>query len=492
MLIDVKASNRLAGKTPVDIAPLLAALAHAAPQSSLDLSRLRVVLDWVQYRQSFRSMIDVRKILPSALQAGNGDGEAFEIAVDLRRAATATDLESELAAALSAPGAKEGDCRQYLEEWRPGSESCIWDFNGLYWKALGLWEEATGREYEQALPGGETDARNTAAARELILQLFSMWDGLAERRALPEDLWVLELGPGNGNHARVFLDQFVQLDHEHHGDYYRRLHYLMGDYSSHVVERARENVSAHKEHVSSLVMDARQPSATLGFLRGKAFLIYISNVYDNLPTDEVVRIGGHLFRVDARAYIPCDAATQIAADLGVEPKDVAELVRRLLDLGPDLLARAAPERFPGGPLAAVALWRAVWDALLLEERYVPIEGLDAYRLTPTISGEVLRPIVEANGDIRMHVSNGAATSFLDSLPLLHPFGILQCHDLFVTDVQQYQSFRGPGKYDGSVVNWINGPLLAAIGRRAGYDVTYHPFAHRAGSNIMTMTARVRE
>ena len=75
MLIDVKASNRLAGKTPVDIAPLLAALAHAAPQSSLDLSRLRVVLDWVQYRQSFRSMIDVRKILPSALQAGNGDGD---------------------------------------------------------------------------------------------------------------------------------------------------------------------------------------------------------------------------------------------------------------------------------------------------------------------------------------------------------------------------------------------------------------------------------
>ena len=34
----------------------------------------------------------------------------------------------------------------------------------------------------------------------------------------------------------------------------------------------------------------------------------------------------------------------------------------------------------------------------------------------------------------MHVSNGALASFADTLPLLHPFGRLQCHDLFVTDV----------------------------------------------------------
>jgi hypothetical protein len=267
----------------------------------------------------------------------------------------------------------------------------------------------------------------------------------------------------------------------------------MGDYSAHVVDRARENVSAHRERTSGIVMDARQPSATLGFLRGKAFLIYISNVYDNLPTDEIVRIGGHLFRVDVRAYIPHQAALQISAELGVEPKELPDLTTRLLQLGPELLASALPDRFPGGALSAVNFWKSVWEALRLEERYAPIEELDTFRLAPNIGGEVLRPIVEANGDIRMHVSNGAAASFVDSLPLLHPFGILQCHDIFVTDIQSYQtSFRGPGKYDGSVVNWINGPLLAAIGRRSGYDVKYESFAHRTGSNIITMTARVQE
>ncbi len=507
MQIEIRATDRLRGAKALDLGPVLTSLAHAAREGSIDLSRLRVVCDWVQYRSNFREPVEVRRILPRALEtarsprngpSGNGraiEPEAWEIAIDLRRADPA-QLEVQLTQAMR-PGTlcdAERPSRLYLEDWGPSSASCLWAFNALYWNALGLWEQTTGREYEQALPGGESDARNTAAARELILELFQVWDQLAARRALPEDLYVLELGVGNGNQARVWLDEFLRLDREYHGgEYYRRLHYLMGDYSSHVLERARATVRHHAERVSTLVLDARAPSETLGFLRYKAFLIYISNVYDNLPTDEIARLGGHLYRVEVRAYLPMPAARQIAAGLGVEPAELPELVNRLLQLGPELLAEAVPERFPGGTLAAVGFWRQVWEALRLEERYVPIEELDTYEIAPGIRGELLRPIVEANGDVRMHVSNGAAASFADSLPLLHPFGLLQCHDLFVTDVEQYRTgFRGPGKYDGSVVNWVNGPLLAVIGRRYGFDVHFQPFAHRAGSYITTLTARVRE
>ena len=77
--------------------------------------------------------------------------------------------------------------------------------------------------------------------------------------------------------------------------------------------------------------------------------------------------------------------------------------------------------------------------------------------------------------------------------LLHPYGRLVCHDLFVTDLAGYRTnFRGPGKYDGSVVNWVNGPLMAHVGRRRGFDVHYEPFRHRNGGNIVTMTAQVRD
>jgi hypothetical protein len=175
-----------------------------------------------------------------------------------------------------------------------------------------------------------------------------------------------------------------------------------------------------------------------------------------------------------------------------QPENLPDLVARLLRLGPELLAEVLPEHFPTVG-DAVSFWRAAWEALRLEERYVPLIELDTYEIAPDVGGELLRPIVEANGDLRMHISNGAATSFAGTLPLLHPHGVLQCHDLFVTDVHQYANgFRGPGKYDGSVVNWVNGRLLAAIGNRRGFDVTFAAFAHRTGANVLTMTARARD
>jgi hypothetical protein len=160
----------------------------------VDLSPVRVVCDWVQYRSNFRGVVDIRPIL--AAHGHDGDVNPSRI---------------------------------HLEPWLPTRASLIWEFNALYWKALDLWEQATGRRYEQALPGGQSDARNRDAVR---------------------------------------------------------------DYSPHVLELARTAVADHEQHVSSFVLDATQPRTALSFLRYKIFLVYISNVYDNLPTDEVAQLGG--------------------------------------------------------------------------------------------------------------------------------------------------------------------------------------------------------
>src|ERR1700687_4203050 len=454
MLIELRAAaDRLRGSKAVDAAPILTAALKAATDSPVDLSRLRVICDYIQYRQNFREPVVLRRVQPWAIDPGapENDGESWEVAIDLRRAKPEL-VEAAIKSSLVQASEDKDDCgRVALENWAPGRHSLIWGFNSLYWKALSLWEQATGKGYESALPGGESDARNVEAARELILKLFTLWDSLAARRALPEELYVLELGVGNGNQARVFLDELRRLDREHgRGDYYQRLHYLMGDYSPHVLELARKNVAHHAEHVSSLVLDALRPTQTLGFLRYKAFLVYISNVYDNLPTDEVVRIGGHLFQVEVRAGLARSDADTLAPSINAKTDELPELIARLLRLGPELLSEVSPEHFPT-PVDAVTFWRAAWDGLRLDERYVPLVELDTYEIAPEVGGELLRPIVEANGDLRMHVSNGAATSFADTLPLLHPHGVLLCHDLFVTDMHQYlNGFRGPGKYDGWV------------------------------------------
>ncbi|MCT7660671.1 class I SAM-dependent methyltransferase [Mycobacterium deserti] len=381
--------------------------------------------------------------------------------------------------------------RVYLEEWTAGRRSCIWQFNALYWSALDLWEKATGRGYEQALPGGESDARNRTAAADLIGELMAIWDRLDKVNALPEELYVVELGVGNGNQAKVFLDEFREMDVRHGRGYYERLHYLMCDYSAHVLELARETVADHSERVSTLALDATKPRTALSFLRGKVFLVYISNVYDNLPTDEVAQLGGRTYQVQTRAYLPDEKAAELAESVSITVEKLPGLVDKLLRLGPGLLVDACPANFSGLD-AAVRFWQDIWGALRLEERYVPLEGLDTYQVTETLTGEVLRPMLESGTDVRMHVNNGAVASFDDTLTLLHPYGKLVCHDLFVTDVDGYHTtFRGPGKYDGSVVNWVNGPLLSHIGRRRGFDIHLEPFRHRGG-NIVTMTAQLRD
>jgi hypothetical protein len=504
MRIDVRAAARLRGHDPINLMSALAPVVGALQASTEDLSRVRVVCDWIQYRASFREPADYRPVLAAGWRAGPdparlpGNGPdpgttpetALEIAVDLRRAGPGLGAQvTSLLAEHASPGRS---ARLPLEPWGPCSASCIWRFNTLYWQALSFWEQATGREYEKALPGGESAARNSAAVRELILELFKVWDDLDARGALPAELYVVELGVGNGSQARTWLDEFATLSGMHSRDYYRRLHYLMGDYSPHVLGRAAMAVAHHGDRVNALVVDATHPAVSLGFLRGKAFLVYISNVYDNLPGDEVARIGGHAYQVEVRAFLPSPAARRIARRFGFPAGRLRDIAGQLLRLGPELLCEALPQHFTE-PGRAAAFWRELWNALRLQERYVPLEGFDLYRIGPYLTGETLRSQLESDGDIRMHVNNGALSSFADTLPLLHPFGRLICHDLFVTDVRDYSSaFYGPGKYDGSVVNWVNGPLLRHIGSRAGFDVRISPFAQRPAANVRTLTATVRE
>ncbi len=514
MQIDIRPVARLRGPSPLDVTAALGPVFEALSSTDVDLTRLRVVCDWIQYRSSFAEPVRCRPVLadrPADDRQHEPPGDpgaapirpapvplsGLELAIDLRRCGQidlATSVKQALAEHrdLSQPGDLSAAGRMFLEPWTPASRSCIWRFNALYWQALASWEQVTGREYEQALPGGQSDARNAETVRELIGELLAVWDSLDARQALPDQLYIVELGVGNGGQARTWLDTFAELDRRHGRDYYRRLHYLMGDYSAHVLDRAWQQVAHHGDHVSALVLDASRPQRTLGFLRGKAFCVYISNVYDNLPTDELASIAGRSYLVEVRAYLRDDDATRIARGLRIPKSKLSTLIDRLLRLGPDLLAETAPDQF-ADVTRAVALWRDVWAALYLQERYAPLDGLDTYQVAPSVTGEVLRPLLEGAGEIRMQVSNGALASFIQTLPLLHPFGRLACHDLFLTHPAAYHSgFYGPGKYDGSVVNWVNGPLLQLAGNRRGFDVQITPFSGRPEANVRTLVAQVRD
>lgn len=464
---------------------LLGLVAEGAIEPHL-LPGLRVHLDWIQYRANFREPVTLRR----AADARGGPLALAEVAVDLRRLDPAT-LRAALARALGGVGREAGPAGPAeapgvpLEAWGPLRESLIWRFNRLFWQRVADWEAVAGRRFEQALPSGRSDAVHPEAVADSVADFWTLLRDLDKRGQLPAEVFALEIGVGSGERAARWLDRFHALDEERGTSYYPRLRFLLGDYSLPTLDRAMAATAAHRELVSVIPMDALNPLKTLSFLRYKILYIHLTNVYDNLPLDEVVRRDGRLYLVEVRGYLPPDAAARIAADAGQAVEALPGAVERLLAVGPEALGDGA---------RGVALWRAVWEALRLEERLIGLEDVAEVPLPAGLDRSHLEDLLaEAPDDVRFHLSRGAAESFVHTVPLLHPRGYLQVQDIFVADMREYRhGFRGPGKLDGSVVSWVNGALLRAIGARTGYDVHFAPFRYRPGARTSILYTTPRD
>ena len=83
---------------------------------------------------------------------------------------------------------------------------------------------------------------------------------------------------------------------------------LMGDYSLETLDMSRPAVKEHIHLCSFLALDALDPLKTLSFLRHKILYIHSTNMYDNLPDEEILRRDGGLFYVHVRAYVPVKRA----------------------------------------------------------------------------------------------------------------------------------------------------------------------------------------
>ena len=463
------------------LATLFALLEEGGADPGL-LVRLRVHLDWVQYRQNFREPVMVRRAITGRLEAS----PSAELAIDIRQARPETFRE-ELIRALEElrPDAPEAAGRLALENFGACRSSLIWEFNRLFWQNLALWEQASGRNYEQALPGGKSDAHHPEAVADSAAEFWALLRELEGRNQLPPEIFVLEIGVGSGIRARLWLDRFKALDSERGSGYYPRVRFLLSDYSLSILDRAEAAVREHRDVISLVPLDALNPYKTLSFLRYKILQVHLTNVYDNLPDDELVRRGGRFYLVETRAYFPAEDARRLGETFDIQLEDLPRTVDKFLQVGPDYFQDRA---------RGLAFWQAAWAGLRLEERLISLDELADPPLPVGLDPAHLEDLLqEAPGDIRFHLSSGAVESFLNTLPLLHTRGFLQVQDIFVTQFEQYrQGFRGPGKLDGSVLNWVNGALLREVGARAGYDVHIVPFRYREGSPTSILSTTQRE
>ena len=448
-----------------------------------EFARLQIELDWVQYKQNFREVV----IATQGYNANGDPAPIMDVHIDTRQVVPGC-LRAALLRAL-ARGQPDSprpaqDCLP-LEDFCSLRRSVVWEFNKLYWNRLKDWEDATGKSYEQALPGGQSDGHHPQAIADSVAEFWKLLRDMEAKNQLPPEIFLLEIGAGTGARCGLWLDKFRDLDQQHGTGYYPRLRILLGDYSLATLDMSRPAVRQHEDLCSFLVLDAVNPLKTLSFLRHKIMQVHATNVYDNLPDEEVLRRDGRLYFVQVRAYISVAEVARIGTEFGVPAEKFRYAVRRILEGGFDHI---------GSRAQGVAFWQAIWKAIRLEERLVHLEDLPDFPFPEGLNLAKLEDILrEAPSDFRFHLSSGALESFVNTLPLLHPRGYLQVQDIFVTDLAQYRlGFYGPGKLDGSLLNWVNGALLKEVAERAGYDVHFAPFPYRKGSHTSTLYTTRRE
>ncbi|WP_320669500.1 hypothetical protein [Patulibacter defluvii] len=471
---------------PSDLRSVLPALAEAAEAVDLDHSRLAAVLDWVQYRRNFRAPVMVRPFGRTP-GAGHGDGPLAEIAIDVRRAKDMPydELVREIVDRLSKALGIVPDVHEciHLEDWVRPSKSVVWSFNRSYWRHLAAWDATFQKDYASALPGGVSDGTHPGFWRDQVARFMETLDRLDEWSELPDVIHVLELGVGDGQQAKVWLDAFAAACRERGRDYLGRIRYLMADYSPHVLALARQRVAEYGGLVDSLELDFRSPVHGLAHLRDKVLFAHTCNLYDNLPTDELMRVGDRAYEPLVRASITPREVAELAERHGLDHDQLVPTVQRVLRGGPEAL---------GDVERGVRLWSDVWDAMHLEEIYEEIPAPSAIRVTPSADLHLDELLDELPEWTRVHASTVAVESFVQTLALMHHEGVLVAQDIFVREISQYAAYRGPGKLEGSIVNWLNGPVFQLVGERSGFTVSVEPFRYREGSNTVVLSARPRD
>jgi len=483
MILHVNHTRRdSAGPTSSEVVETLLGMLEEGNLEPAQYARMQIHLDWIQYRHNFREAVSVTQ------GPGTRSENAFPLEIRIDGRQVTPDSLRELVRGAICPAASDpgtGRKRIYLEDFCSFRRCIAWEFNRLYWNRLKDWEQTTGHSYEKALPGGQSDAHHPQAIADTVGDFWTLLKDLHSRNQLPEEIFVLEMGVRTWTRAGMWLDRFLALDQQRETKFYPRLRFLLGDYSLATLERSRAAVRNHLDQCSFIALDALDPIRTLSFLRHKILHVHSSNMYDNLPDEEIERRDGRIYWVQVRTYLPADEAARIGQECGVPVVEIGKTISRLLDVGPECL----PDRACG-----VKFWQNVWAALRLEERVVSVEELEdspyPAALNPTQLEDILR---DAPSDLRFHLSSGALESFRNTLPLLHPRGYLQVQDIFVTDLNEYSmGFHGPGKLEGSIVNWVNGALLREVAERAGFDLHFAPFPYRPASRTSVLYTTQRE
>ena len=428
----------------------------------------RVCWSRISYRQHFRPAVALREIR-------HADGaRARELTVDLGQSASPADLASRVAEVLDGPLQAPGiDIGGY----RRAGESPIWGFNAAFWHHMPAYMAAVGRNAHDSI-GGSPDsdpARTAEHARRFCARVHrARGSGNAVGRLPPA---YLDVGAADTGYAETMIRHLARLG---------AVDYLVADRSPGALRRARTRLGQRRGSVSIhyVAFDAARPGHTLEAYRGRILGAHLTNLLDNLPGDELVQIGGRHYLLHTCLYLPAAALDWLAARHRLNPGRLATGLRGLAGSAtPDVgrFLETCRDRFAGhGGADGERGWYLFWQDLFgnpatrgsglrLRERLVEVAEPAGVATWPAPAGALPPEVVAPGADRRIPLSDRAIGACLRLIGLLHPHGVLEITDIMIRDrggAAPYESYHGPAKFDGSVVNWFNGGLFRLVARRA--------------------------
>ncbi|MBV9080668.1 MAG: hypothetical protein JO102_06075, partial [Elusimicrobia bacterium] len=437
----------------------------------------RLRLDWIiPDGRHFEPPIAVRTFVETHNTA-NVETTAKEIAVNLRafQSAAPDAVGQAFGAALAQMEEHWPDSRGgvTIGRFTDAARSLIYDFSEQFWRRLDPYMAATaGEDYRKSI-GGSVDQKPEFvrdAARIYLQQLRHV--DLADGRAPPV---YLEIGAANAEYAEAFTRELARQAAEANlTPLLDRTVYVLAFFSSESLERSRQQLAGHLNEgklngvaIETCLFDLNNGREQISRYRGRLLRVHATNVFDSLPSGQIARLDGKTYRIESQLYLPAGRLEPLAQKYGLAPAELEEMLRGIADRGAGAFVAVLIARL--GADAGYKLWADLWAAFRWEERYrlVPNND-DMIRHRAALgAGAALELALADAPNVRMPASEAAIRSTLDLLPLVHPQGVIEIIDVFGTDVRDFERARGPFRYDGSAMNYLNGFLFKRMLESAG-------------------------
>lgn len=454
-----------------------------------------VELNWIKYSNHFEPLINN---LPFV---GRGD---WEQSIDLRafkpkntKRFLKTSFRKELEESF-----RNGNQTKSLDgedviigDFTSWSENLVRHFNHQFWGHVFPYMKAMGKTNDKEEPydkvvgdspdhGPELIRRNALA---FLLTLEKIWSRLGpvsdEQKAMALPLVHAELGTASAAYAKKFIEQLYKLDKTRSNILEDvKWVYFFGDSSQMIIDQIDEmNIDHTGLELDSDEMDVEYPGKTFEPYYGRLLNFHGTNLFDNLPYDELYKVDGEFYQVESRLYLPRKKLTELCEKFKLSPTELRadlkalhnkEDVENFLNKYENKLEEKTFYLF----------WDLLFQSFKRERRFKLIPEITKYDFWDDDDwddeakfselfeegespGKILKELLKDVETIRFNLSNHVIKSVIKLIGLLHSEGYLEITDILVNDMREFlddpdKAF--PSKYRGSLAGWVDISLIQEI------------------------------